>query len=238
MANRRQYLFGAGTAAAALVGVGVSNTVLAQNTTPENIYITNVNEEGEYFVVENRNDSPFDLTNYHVNFEYNGEVNQVREFGPDTTTPEGQNLTIEAGGRFVIATGAKEVADADVVFDYAGSVLNNDMTDTYAILTPDQSRVIARSDQAPPTSTATPNEEATTTKTDATTTETATTETTATTDTPTAEPTTAETTTQTTTDTPPSTTAGSTQTATAEPTETPDGTTTEMPDGVDIDDGC
>lgn len=158
MTSRRQYLVGAGSVAAAILGVGAGNAV-AQNATPEGVYITNVDEAGESFVVENRGDAPFGLTGYHVNFEYDGQVDQVREFGPDTTVPEGGSLTVPAGGEFVVATGAENVADADVVFNYEGPVLNNDGTDTYAILTPDGSEVIARSDDdVPPADTPTPEQ--------------------------------------------------------------------------------
>ena len=232
MTNRRQYLASAGTAAAALLGVGASNAI-AQNATPENIVITGVNADGEYFTVENRGDDPFDLTGYHLNFEYNGEVNQIREFGPDTTVPDGQNLTIPANSEFVVATGAKSVPDADVTFNYEGPVLNNDRSDTYAILTPDESRMVASSGKTPPTDASTPESGAKSTTTEA--------------DTPTATDTaTAEADTQTTrtrTDTT-STPESGTQTATttAEPTETATetsgGNATETSSEVDVDDGC
>ena len=235
MTNRRQYLVGAGTAAATLLSVGASNAI-AQNATPEKLYITEVYPEAEYLVVENVGDGPVDLTNYYMNFEYNGEVDQIRQFGPNTTVPDGQDLTVEAGERFVIATGAADVADADVTFDYDGSVIRNDGSDTFAIFRPDGETVVAEADKnpsPPPTDTPTPEKgEATTTEAGA--------QTTTETDTATQTTTGTDATTKTSTRTATSTPESGTQTATttAEPTETSGGNATETSSEVDVDDGC
>lgn len=148
MTIRRQYLVGAGTAVTGLLGVG-TNTALAQ-TVPKGIYFTDVNEAGEYFILAYLGDTPVDLTDYRVNFEFNGEVNQIRQFGTDAEVATGSDLTFEPGERLIVATGAKNVSDADVIFNYKGPVLNNDKSDTHAILTPDEKRVVAQSDQSPP----------------------------------------------------------------------------------------
>ena len=235
MSNRRQFLFGAGTVTAALLGIGTSNT-MAQNAAPEGLYFTGVFPEAEYLVIENRGESSIDLTHYYINFERRDEYDQIRQFGRDGQVAAGSDLRLEPGESLTIATGAERVSDADVTFDYEGAVINDETPDSFAILLPDGETVVAQADKNPsppptdtPTSTATPDEGTTATEADAPTTRTTTTEASTPTETATAEDTsTAE----------PTTTAEPTQTATAEPTETPDGTTTEMPEGVDVDDGC
>lgn len=232
MTNRRQYMFGAGTAAAALLGVGVSDTVLAQNAAPEGIYFTDVNAEGEYVVIENRSDSDVDLSGYYINFEYQDPTNQRKEFQSGTV--------IEAHSQLKIATGAEPVPDADVTFDYNVPRIHNTEPDNFAILMPDSETVVAKSDKTPsppptdtPTSTAAPEEETTAEADTTTESETAA---------QTASPT--ETTADTDTATATTTSAPETETAatTAEPTDTATGTSggnaTETSSEVDVDDGC
>ncbi len=240
MTNRRQYLVGAGTAAATLLGVGASNAI-AQNTAPEGIYFTDVNAEGEYLVLKNRGQSTVDLREYYIDFEHNGNVDQTRRFGTDATVSAGADLTFEPGERLVVATGAENVPEAHVTFDYKGPVINNETPDSFALLMPDKETVVAEADKnpsPPPADTSTPESgaESTTTEADTpTATDTTTTEadTTTTTDTQTTKATNTAT----------STPENGTETATAaEPTETatakPTDATTETPSEVDVGDDC
>lgn len=222
MANRRQYLFGAGTAAAALLGIGASHTVLAQNAAPEGIYFTEVHPRAEYLVIENRGKSTIDLTEYYINFEYGDETDQNRQFESDGTVTAGSDLVLRLGEKLVVATGAEPVSDADVTFGYTRPEINNTEPDNFALLMPDGETVVDESGKNPnpPTSTATPEEDTeTTTEAD-----TATTTQTEATNTATA------------------TTTPETETTTTEPanatTETPGGTTTDASSGVDVGDGC
>lgn len=224
MTSRRQYLFGTGTVTAALLGVG-PGTALAQNAAPDGIYFTDVFADQEYLVIENRGESEVNLEEYYINFEYNGEQNQIRQFGADAEVASGADLTFEPGERLVIATGAESVPEAHITFNYEGPVINNDTPDSFALLMPDGETVVAAADKnpsPPPTDTPT-SEEATTTETDTTT------------------QTTTETATQTTTETSTDTATASTpdsETTTAESTgaatETPDGSpATDAPSGDD-----
>lgn len=126
--SRREILSGLGMLA--VTGVGAT-TVLGDSdysTERKNIDIKEVNAESEYVVFVNNSDSDLDISNFVVAFDYmNPEYDQRRAL------PKG--TTISANGTLKVATGAKDVADADVTFDYDGEVLNNDEPDTVALLT-------------------------------------------------------------------------------------------------------
>ena len=244
MTNRRQYLVGAGTAAATLLGIGASSAV-AQNTAPKGIYFTDVNAEGEYLVLENRGQSTVDLREYYIDFEHNGNIDQTRRFGTDATVSAGADLTFEPGERLVVATGAENVPEAHVTFGYEGPVINNETPDSFALLMPDKETVVAEADKnpsPPPADTSTPESgaESTTTEADTpTATDTTTTEADADTTTTTEANTQTTTGTNTATSAPENgtgtaTTAKPTETATAKPTDA----TTETPSGVDAGDDC
>lgn len=149
--TRRTFVAGVG---AAVTGLAGANTVLAQEDS--SLQIVDADREGEYVVIENQGDSAFDLSGYYMEFEYKQNVSQRRQFPADTV--------IAAGSTLVVATGAREVPDADVTFNYEGSVIRNDEVDYLAILTPDESTVVATystSGTLPGTATPEPTPEAT-----------------------------------------------------------------------------
>ncbi|WP_170864665.1 lamin tail domain-containing protein [Halogranum amylolyticum] len=98
--------------------------------------ITAVNPEEEYVVIKNEGSSAVDLSGYIMEFEYKQNVSQ------DKTFPSG--TTIEAGQSILVASGAVDVDNADVTFDYEGEVINNE-SDQVAVLTPDGNVVASAS---------------------------------------------------------------------------------------------
>ncbi|SFK83197.1 Lamin Tail Domain [Halogranum rubrum] len=236
--TRRTFLAGVTAAATGLVG---TNTVLAQEDSA--LRFATVDATGEYVVVENTGDSPFDLSGYYMEFEYKQNVSQSRQFPSGTV--------VDAGGTLTIASGAKDVADADVTFGYEGSVINDEV-DYLAILEPDESTVVVsyRTSDPLPTETATPEPTPEQTETAEPTPEETATETPESEPTETAEPTPEETETaeptpeETTTETPdpePTETPESTPEETESPSKTPEKTPAEEPEQDESpveEDGC
>jgi hypothetical protein len=120
-----------------LTGIGMVTTVgfgatqaIAQSdqddATEPSPVITEVREEAEWIMIENLGTGIYDASNHWVEFEYKGEVHQRRQL------PEGTEL-----GSVLIATGAKEVDNTDITFDFESEVINNDRTDAIALLTPE-----------------------------------------------------------------------------------------------------
>ncbi|EJN59176.1 lamin tail domain-containing protein [Halogranum rubrum] len=206
--TRRTFLAGVGAAATGLVG---ANTVMAQEDSA--LRFATVDATGEYVVVENTGDSPFDLSGYYMEFEYKQNVSQSRQF------PSG--AVVDAGGTLTVASGAKDVADADVTFGYEGSVINDEV-DYLAILEPDESTVVVSYRTSDPLPTETPTPEPTPEETE------------------TAEPTPEETATETP-DSEPTETAEPTPEETESPSKTPEKTPTEEPEQDESpveEDGC
>lgn len=141
----------------ATAGIGIGTTAFA-STAPDDLRFTQVSGEYEYVVITNFGDTTVDLSGYVMEFEYGQQVNQTKVF-PDGTT-------IAPGEELVVASGAEPVPnrEVDVRFDYEGAVINNDGSDTMAILAPDGS-VVVTEDAAPPTDTATATPTATSTQT-------------------------------------------------------------------------
>ncbi len=136
-------------AAVAAIGVGTTQVFGQSNL---NIGIQEVNYEGEYVVFVNSGSEDADISGYIVAFEYgNDGTNQRRPLGNDVVIPAGETLTV--------ATGAEEMADADVTFDYEGSVLRNDETDIVALLTADGEMVVMSEETPVMTTTTTTTEE-------------------------------------------------------------------------------
>ncbi len=89
------------------------------------IEIAKVEPEAEFVTFENTEMEDVDVSGYVVEFEYDNDGTDQRR-----TLPEG---TVIGGGQsLIVATGAKEVPEADVKLDYDGDVLNNDDTDVVA----------------------------------------------------------------------------------------------------------
>ncbi|MFH5798476.1 hypothetical protein [Haladaptatus sp. CMAA 1911] len=148
MDTTRRSVLGA-VATLATVGAGASQ-VIAQESLP--IEVTQVASEEEYVVFENTEMDDVDVSGYVVAFEYgNSGTDQRRKLPEGTVIGGGQSL--------IIATGAKEVPIADVKFDYERGMLNNDEKDVVALLTPDESTVIAKSDGSADSTTTTTNTE-------------------------------------------------------------------------------
>ena len=134
MPTTRRNVLGA-VATLAAIGAGATQ-VIGQDGLP--IEITQVKSEEEYVTLENTSMDDVDISGYVVAFEYGNEGTDQRR-----TLPDGS--VIGGGQSFFVATGAKQVPEADVTFDYEGEVLNNDDEDVVALLTPDESTVIAKS---------------------------------------------------------------------------------------------
>ncbi|WP_266081571.1 lamin tail domain-containing protein [Haladaptatus caseinilyticus] len=154
--SRRRVLSGLGVLA---VG-GVSATTVLGNREysdqRKNIQVKEVNAEDEYVVFANTGDSDLDISKFVVEFDYsNPEYSQARSLP--------NNTIIRANGTLKVATGAKEVDDADVTFDYTGEVINNDEQDTVALLTTDPIEDEAIAVGSVNNSTTTTSEETTTT---------------------------------------------------------------------------
>ncbi|WP_231183658.1 lamin tail domain-containing protein [Haladaptatus sp. DYF46] len=148
MDTTRRSVLGA-VATLATVGAG-SSQVIAQESLP--IEVTQVASEEEYVVFENTEMDDVDVSGYVVAFEYgNSGTDQRRKLPEGTVIGGGQSL--------IVATGAKEVPIADVKLDYEGEVLNNDEKDVVALLTPDESTVIAKGDGSSDSTTTTTTED-------------------------------------------------------------------------------
>lgn len=126
----------------AAVGIGTGTSTQKHSTS---LVFREINPEDEWVVIENIGSSTIDLSGYYMEFELGQEVSQTSEF------PEG--TTIEPGETLKVASGASEVGDADISFDYDGSVINDDRSDTLAILEPDEQTVVVTSDDDMKTST-------------------------------------------------------------------------------------
>ncbi|WP_228546091.1 lamin tail domain-containing protein [Halegenticoccus tardaugens] len=131
-------MIGAGAAALGIAGLGAGSTVIASDHS--GLAFAEVNAEDEYVVIENTGDEGFDLSGYWMEFEHGQNVSQAREF------PDG--AVVEAGETLTVASGAEDVDDADVTFDYDRGVINNDGSDTMAILEPDEETVVVTSDES------------------------------------------------------------------------------------------
>ncbi|MGA9400706.1 hypothetical protein [Haladaptatus sp.] len=130
--TRRNVLGAVATLAAVSAG---ATQVIGKNGLP--IELTQVASEEEFVVFENTSMDDVDVSGYVVAFEYgNPDTDQRRTLPDDTVIGNGQS--------FIVATGAKRVPEADVKFDYEGEVLNNDGEDVVALLTPDESTVVAK----------------------------------------------------------------------------------------------
>jgi hypothetical protein len=105
-------------------GASLAGTVAAAED--PSLRIVEVDAEGEYVVVENNGDETVDLDFAEIDFEANGEADEVATFPVGTA--------IEPGKRLVVATGAEPVADADVEFDFDSGVVESD--DQIVIQTP------------------------------------------------------------------------------------------------------
>jgi hypothetical protein len=119
------------------------------------IEIVEVNAEGEYVVLENTGGESVNLSGYTIDFEY---------LEPDTQTetlPEG--TTLDPGARLVVATGAREVPNADVTYENDNHRLNNEDPDAVALLAPGGEVVASREINTTTTTTTTTEEEETTT---------------------------------------------------------------------------
>lgn len=134
--TRRQTLVGA---AALVSGAGVQ-TAIGQDDSPPLAFVE-VAAEAEYVIIANVSGETFDLTGYSINFEVGQEVDQVSEFTDGTA--------IEAGGQLKIATGYKDVEDADVTFDYTGNgAIRNDGSDVVGIIDSEGEIVIRHNNDA------------------------------------------------------------------------------------------
>lgn len=226
--TRRKYL--AGTVS--LLGTaGLGATVFAQEGPPQ-IAFAEINEEGEYIVIQNISDEQVDLSGYNVNLEVGQNVDQI----PEEPFPEG--TTLDPGETLTIATGDQSTVEGDINLGYQGHMINNDEPDTVGILNPDGEIVIqgGNPDHYVPDETPTPEptKEPTPEQTDTPTEEPTDTPTEEPTEEPTPEPT--ETPTEGPTDTPtPEPTEEPTETPTPEPTDTPTETPTPEPTDSDGD---
>ena len=109
---------------AAVGGASLAGTVAAVEDPP--LRIVEVDAEDEYVVVENVDDETVDLDFAQIDFEANGEADQLGEFPAGTA--------VEPGGRLVVATGAEPVADADVELEFDSGVVESD--DRIVVQTP------------------------------------------------------------------------------------------------------
>jgi Lamin Tail Domain len=124
--SRRKMLGGLGVLALG----GFGTTTVIGDSHRKNIEVQEVNPEGEYVVFVNNGDTDYDLSNYVVAFEYGNIEKDQRDALPEGTV-------LKAKGTLKVATGAKEVEDADVTFDNENHRLNDDGSDVVALLTTD-----------------------------------------------------------------------------------------------------
>jgi hypothetical protein len=124
--SRRKMLGGLGVLALG----GFGTTTVIGDSHRKNIEVQEVNPEGEYVVFVNNGDTDYDLSNYVVAFEYMNPEKDQRDALPGGTV-------LKANSTLKVATGAKEVEDADVTFDNQNHRLNDDGSDVVALLTPD-----------------------------------------------------------------------------------------------------
>lgn len=191
---------------------GVTTALGAQSDVPE-ITFGEMNEEQEWLVLHNEGNQDVDIKGWYINWEARNEnQDQWDEFQEKFGA-----TTIKAENVIKVATGYKEVDDADVTFENNAGRMNNDGDDVYAVYRKDQETEVANSeddrhqeDSPTETKSPTPTDTPTTTPTDTTTP----------TSTPTPTPTESTTPTATPTDSPTSTPTPS-KTPTNTPTPTP-----------------
>lgn len=172
MPTRRQFTLSIGVAA---IGASFTQSVFGsrQQDTPE-ITFGQINEEGEWLVLHNEEDTDVDIEDWYINWEArNEEQDQWDQFKEKYGA-----TSIPANGSIKVATGYKEVQDADVQFENDAGRMNNDGGDVYAVYLPDQQTEVANSEEnrheeggepsptASPTATETETETATETETE------------------------------------------------------------------------
>lgn len=135
--NRRRFVFGIGVAVTATMSVSAGSPALSSEHSNALVF-REINPEDEWVIIENTGSSAVDLSGYYMEFEFRQQVSQTRRF------PRG--TAIESGETLKVASGAEEVGDADVTFDYEGAVINNDGSDILAIFEPDEETVVINSE--------------------------------------------------------------------------------------------
>lgn len=160
--TRRRVLVGTGFAIAGVAGASTAFAAQDNGSQP-NITFGETNAEEEWLVLHNEGDSAVSIQGYYLNWEHaNDNQDQWDQFTDDTGA-----TSIPAGDSITVASGYKEVEDADVTFDNDAGRMNNNQEDVYAIMASDQETVIARSDEdqrqagSSPTATPTDTETAT-----------------------------------------------------------------------------
>jgi hypothetical protein len=130
--SRRSVLAGTGAAAAGLLAVG-SNVSADGHDVP--VVIESVTPREDLIVLRNEGDSDVDLSGYVIRWLYNNPDNTQEDALPEDTV-------IEAGGTLRITSGFYDT-EADVTYDYGNGRINNDGTNTIALLTPSQQEEVS-----------------------------------------------------------------------------------------------
>lgn len=140
--TRREFAIGFGTAVAA---VGAAGTTFAlQQDDQSELTFGEINADAEYLVIHNEEDTDIDIDGYVMDWEHaNEDYSQEDEFADEYGT-----TVIDAEDSITVATGARDVEDADVDFEHHENdeQMRNDGSDVYAILD-ESGEVIARSDE-------------------------------------------------------------------------------------------
>lgn len=136
--TRRQTILG-GAALMSTAGLGIS--VSAQEDSP--FLFVDVNAERESVTIKNVSSEEIDVSEYGINFEVGQNEDQIRRFSEGTWSQE--DTVLSATETLTIATGARDVQDADVTFNYTRGEIRNDGSDVVGIVNPD-SELLIRSD--------------------------------------------------------------------------------------------
>ncbi|WP_231185542.1 hypothetical protein [Haladaptatus sp. DYF46] len=142
----------------ATIGTGATLVTGEDANAYSSLYFASVTPEREMVTFGNESIHDVDVSGCVVAFEYgNSETNQRQ------TIPSGTK--IGGGQRLIVATGAEEVPEADVTFDYDSEVIDNDGNDVITLLSPDKSEVLCSSEDEQTTTNSTTSDDSTTTTT-------------------------------------------------------------------------
>ena len=141
-----------GTLTVAGIGLGTVGNVAAHATEAssshtDSITFGEIHNEGEWLVLHNEGSDDLDISGFQIDFEYGQQDDQTRVFRAQygaTMIPAGGSITVATGAD--PSQGGTPAENPDVQFDFGRARMNDDDSDTYAILDP-EGNVVARSDQ-------------------------------------------------------------------------------------------
>ena len=137
--TRRRFIIATG---GTIASASAAASVTGQDSDDPNITFGEINEEEEYVILHNEEDTEIDIEGLWMNWEHGQEVDQYDQFSEEYGA-----TSIETHDSIKVATGYVEHEDADVDFERDAGAMNDDGSDTYTVESEDKETIIAKSDE-------------------------------------------------------------------------------------------